>query len=349
MPDTRAKPAVMGGAESRSASTSGSPTPRRARLAWVTGVLLLLAMVLVVTHRAEEEEIAQLLRRAQPAWLLVAAALQALTYVSAAAVWHRALVRHPDGLRLREIVPLGLAKLFTDQALPSAGVSGTLLVVRSFRRRGVPNGRAVAAVLLGLLGFYVSFLIATLGAVAILWREGELRLLILVPAGVLCLLAAGLPLGVLLLRRRAARSVPGWIERLPGVRELAAALQESSSEGVLVPRLLLEATLLQLAIFVLDALTLDAALRAVGTPGTLAVAFASFVVGSLVATLGMVPGGLGTFEAACVAVLHLHGVSVEAALAGTLLLRALSFWLPMLPGFAIARRELGAASAEGGS
>jgi glycosyltransferase 2 family protein len=34
------------------------------------------------------------------------------------------------------------------------------------------------------------------------------------------------------------------------------------------------------------------------------------------------------------------GVSVEAALAATLLLRALTFWLPMLPGIWLARREL---------
>jgi uncharacterized membrane protein YbhN (UPF0104 family) len=52
-----------------------------------------------------------------------------------------------------------------------------------------------------------------------------------------------------------------------------------------------------------------------------------------------VPGGLGTFEASSVALLRLQGVSVESALAATLLLRGLTFWLPMLPGFALARRE----------
>jgi hypothetical protein len=41
--------------------------------------------------------------------------------------------------------------------------------------------------------------------------------------------------------------------------------------------------------------------------------------------------------------LHFLGVSVEAALAGTLLLRALTFWLPMLLGIWLARREIGRA------
>ena len=97
--------------------------------------------------------------------------------------------------------------------------------------------------------------------------------------------------------------------------------------------------MLQLAIFVLDALTLDAALRAVAAPARFAPVFASFVVASVVSSLAWVPGGLGTFEGTCVAVLHLHGVSIETALAGTLLLRGLTFWLPMLPGFSLARRE----------
>ncbi|MDN7151711.1 lysylphosphatidylglycerol synthase domain-containing protein [Paraburkholderia sp. WS6] len=52
------------------------------------------------------------------------------------------------------------------------------------------------------------------------------------------------------------------------------------------------------------------------------------------------PVGLGTFEAASVAMLSLLGVSVEAARAGTLLLRGLTFWLPMLPGIWLARREI---------
>ena len=77
-----------------------------------------------------------------------------------------------------------------------------------------------------------------------------------------------------------------------------------------------------------------------GSPVDLSAAFASFVIASVVATLAWIPGGLGTFEGTCVAMLHLHGVPIEAALAATLLLRGFTFWLPMLPGFALARREL---------
>jgi uncharacterized membrane protein YbhN (UPF0104 family) len=317
---------------------SRSDTP--SRLAWLSGALLLALLVFVVVHFAEEQALAKLMARAEPIWLLTAALCQALTYLCAATVWQRALVRQGVVGKPFRLVPLGLAKLFTDQALPSAGVSGTLLVIGALVHRGVARGIAMTAVIAGGIGYYGAYLLATLGAVAILWLHGELRAVILAPVAVLCLLAAGVPLAIVGLHGRAFPRLRGWLERLPGARGLSAALRETKLSGIFAPRLLLETTALQLAIFALDALTLAVTLRAIGGPVDLAVAFASFVVASVVATLAFIPGGLGTFEGTCVAMLHLHGVSVEAGLAATLLLRGFTFWLPMLPGFALARREL---------
>jgi uncharacterized membrane protein YbhN (UPF0104 family) len=317
------------------------------RLGWLTGALLLGAVVLVATHQAEERALARLLSEAQPRWLLVAALLQVLTYGCAAAVWQRALAFRGDATRLLPLVPLGLAKLFTDQALPSAGVSGTLLVVRGLERRGVPRPAAVAAMLTGLVAYYFGYLLATLLALAVLWRHGELGLVFLLPAAAVGLIAVALPLAMLALRRQAVRRPPGWLERWPGMGDVTASLREAPAASLFAPRVLAETVLLQLAIFVLDALTLGATLRAVASPVVPSLVFASFVVASLVSTLAWVPGGIGTFEGTCVALLHLHGVPVEAALAATLLLRGFSFWLPMVPGFALARREVGTAPPRG--
>ncbi|MFC4702444.1 lysylphosphatidylglycerol synthase transmembrane domain-containing protein [Paraburkholderia caffeinitolerans] len=105
-------------------------------------------------------------------------------------------------------------------------------------------------------------------------------------------------------------------------------------------RLLVRTVALQLTIFLLDASTLWLTLSAVGARAQFWVAFASFAVASMVATIGPVPVGLGTFEAASVGMLQMLGVPIEAALAGTLLLRGFTFWLPMLPGVWLARIEL---------
>jgi uncharacterized membrane protein YbhN (UPF0104 family) len=68
-------------------------------------------------------------------------------------------------------------------------------------------------------------------------------------------------------------------------------------------------------------------------------AFASFILASIVATLSPLPLGLGTFEATCMALLHLLGGGLEASLAATLIFRGLILWLPMLPGLWLMRKE----------
>jgi Mg2+-importing ATPase len=66
--------------------------------------------------------------------------------------------------------------------------------------------------------------------------------------------------------------------------------------------------------------------------------FASFMIASVFRTMGIVPGGLGTFEATSVLTLRMVGVDLAVALSATLLFRGLSFWLPMLPGYWFSRR-----------
>ena len=53
---------------------------------------------------------------------------------------------------------------------------------------------------------------------------------------------------------------------------------------------------------------------------------------ALARTIGLVPSGMGTFEAGVVATYASFGVALEPALAAALLFRGLSFWLPLAPG-----------------
>ena len=63
------------------------------------------------------------------------------------------------------------------------------------------------------------------------------------------------------------------------------------------------------------------------------------MLATLARTIGIVPGGLGTFEGMSVSMLHLMGIPLATALAATLCFRGLSFWLPLAPGLLLARRE----------
>jgi hypothetical protein len=109
--------------------------------------------------------------------------------------------------------------------------------------------------------------------------------------------------------------------------------------------LLLSTTLLQLAIIALDAAKLWILLDALGAGTSYGVAFAGFVLASIFADVAPIPLGLGSFEVALVGLLGLMGTDLAAATAGTLLLRGLSFWAPMLPGLWLARHEIRGAAA----
>jgi len=337
---TRFAPPTSGD-EGGAASNARSGRQRGTRLAWISGAFLLVALVLVVSHVGEERRFAELARGAKPGWLLVAALLQAGTYFCAAAVWQRALQRARAGPRFLSLVPLGLAKLFTDQAVPSAGMSGTVLVVRALVRRGIPRGQAAAAMLVGLAAFYIAYALAVGAGVAALWVLGGLDRLLLVLASALALLAGAVPAAVLGFGGRFSGRLPRFLKRLPGARQAVSVLSEVPRGSLWGPRLAAETVGLQLGVFLLDAATLAAMLLAVSAPAPPEIVFASFVFASVVATLAFVPGGLGTFEGTCVAMLSAHGVAPEASLAATLLLRGFTFWLPMLPGLWLARREMG--------
>ncbi len=299
--------------------------------------------MLVVAHFSTLEKFLRLVGALKPAWFLLALVAQTATYVSASLSWARTLHRagHPRPLSL--LVPLGIAKLFTDQVVPSGGVSGAILVTRALTRRGVPADAAMAVLLVGLVSYFAAYLMTAIISLVILWLHHRANAALLAVVAVFTVVVVAIPWGVLWMKARGPRLLTIWVRRLPGADRLLRAIADAPTELVRDPLLLAQTMSLEFAIFVLDALTLWLVLRGLGQDPPLWVAFVSFVMASVAATLGPVPLGLGTFEAASVGMLHLLGTAIEAALAATLILRGLTFWLPMLPGIYLARREIGSA------
>ena len=266
------------------------------------------------------------------------AVLQAATYVCASGVWQSVLRQAGVRLRLSTLVPLAVARLFTDQVVPTGGFGGRLLIVRALQRRHVELPVAMAAVLVDLITLYAAFSMAVLVTLCILWRLHDLNRLILTATALFALIATLIPATALWLSQ--GRGVPFWVRRFPRLQEVLRQISGAPRHLVRDRAVLLRCAALQLAVFLLDSATLWVMLRAVGWPTGPLETFASFIMASLAATLILMPGGLGTFETACVAMLTLLEVPVEAALAATLLQRGFTYWLPMLPGLWLSRREI---------
>ncbi len=306
-------------------------------VSWIFGLALLASVVMFALHYRQEKALAQLLRHARPAWLLVALSLQMGTYTTDARIWQRVLSRANISRRLRSYVGLGLGKLFMDQAIPSVGLSGTLLVIRALDRRGVPRGASMAAVVVDLVSYYAAYVLALGLALGIVWAYGDLTPLMALPAGIFAPLATAVPIALLWVSR--GRRLPGWLERLPFIKPALRVFAEATPAIAHDVSLITQCIGLQLAIVALDAGTLWIMLLALGLEVNPAPVFASFMLSTLARTLGVVPGGLGVFEAVSVATLKLIGVPFTAGLAATLLFRFFTFWLPMAPGLILARRE----------
>jgi uncharacterized protein (TIRG00374 family) len=319
---------------------NAAPKARRLWLAWLSGILLLVVVGIVITRRGEELRFADLLQHAQPAWLLLAVFLQLGTYACAAGAWHRVLSRQHIRTSLWQLIPLGLAKLFMDQVVPSAGLSGTLLVVRALKRRGVPDGASVSAVVVGLLGFHLAYGLALVTALVLLAVSGDLSHRMLSLAILATFLIGAMVVALLWLSRGRRGPVRRLLMRIPGLRGFLQELHDAPKEALHDKTLLLQTTVLQSGIFVLDAATLGVCLAALNATATVTGLFAALVIASLVATITIIPSGLGTFDATMLAMLRLVGVSTTHAVGAVLLFRGFTLMLPLLPGLWLARREM---------
>ncbi len=321
--------------ESMNRHRSGQSVRHRLR-AWFVGLLVLSGLILLVSHFGELGQFVRLVRQAEPSWLILAFLLQLATYLSVATVWYLALRQAGQRHSLLSLVPLGIAKLFSDQAMPSGGMSGMAFFITALSRRGVPAQVCMATLLLSLVSFYGAYLIAVLATVLLLYLKHALHVWIMLAVGVFALVAVGIPAGVLWLRSVAERDLPAPLLRIPGLDKLMDAIANAPRELLRSPALLVAAILCHGAVFVLDATTLWVMLQVVGNPASFWIVFPSFVLASMVTTVGPIPLGLGTFELTCVSVLSLLGAPIEAALAATLLLRGFTLWLPMFPGMWLA-------------
>ena len=316
------------------------PGARRPWLAWLSGILLLVGVGIVIARRGEELRFADLLKHAHPSWLLVAVLLQIGTYACAAGAWQRVLKRQHIQTSLWQLIPLGLAKLFMDQMVPSAGLSGTLLVVRALKRRGVPDGASVSAVVVGLLGFHLAYGLALVTALVLLAVSGDLSRRMLSLSILATFLIGAMIVTLIWLSRGRRGPVRDLLMRIPGLKGFLQQLRDAPKGALHDKALLAETTALQFGIFLLDAATLGVCLAALGATASPTGLFAALVIASLVATITIIPSGLGTFDATMLGMLHLVGVSITHAVGAVLLFRGFTLMLPLLPGLWLARREL---------
>ena len=315
-------------------------TSHVAWLSWLLGAALLVAVIAAALHFSEERAFVRVAQETEPWWLAVAVLLQAGTYIAQGGIWRLAGRATACPLSRWTAVELSLAKLFADQALPSAGLSSSILIAKALERREFPSAAVKASVLINIASYHLAYVFALAGALSVLTWHGQGNALVVVTAMLFLLFSIGLSLMILAMAGRPLERVGLYARRLPLVQTTLAFLRGADGRLVRNPRVLGTAIGLQGAIVLLDAATVWTLIGALGVSAPVTGVFASFMIASLFRTMGIVPGGLGMFEATSVLTLRMAGVDLAVALSATLLFRGLSFWLPMVPGYWFSRRAL---------
>lgn len=319
-------------------TSAAHPAPAHSWRTAFIAVVLLAGLIALVLHWGDVARFSEMARAARPAWLGAAFAFQGTTYVFLALGWSAVLRRAGSPQPLRRLVRIAFSKLFVDQVVPAAGMSGNVLLVDRLTALGTPRGAAMAALLVSLVGYYAVYAVLACVMLLALWLHHAATPLAAGLVTLFLLVALAIPALALWARRRGRRSLPAWIERLPPFAKLLGIVGEAPAKLVQDRPLIARVALWNGMIFLADAATLAVCLHALGGPLVPVTAFIALMAASIAVTLAPLPMGLGSFEATCTAMLALLGIPAAAALAATLLLRMLTLWLPLVPGMWIMTR-----------
>jgi undecaprenyl-diphosphatase len=279
-----------------------------------------LGLYILLPQLGQFDKVIAAWRSASPYLLLLGTLGSALTYVSAAISQQGAVEKTLDFVRL---VFAQFAATFGARLSPQ-GVGGVYVNEQFIEKSGVRRQTAVTAITVNSAASAVVHAILIVITFALLGISGLPGIKDIQPWQ----LALGI--GLLLL-------VAIFLLRYPEkLAQFNTSLKDSLNELRAILRLPIRRVQLfggATAITVTYMATLVVSLYAVGANISVIDIAAVYLAASIIGNASPTPGGLGAMEAAFVAGLTTFGLPTDAAVAGTLLYRLLTFWLPIIPGF----------------
>jgi uncharacterized membrane protein YbhN (UPF0104 family) len=268
-------------------------------------------------------DVLALISHADWRWFVVGLLASAVSYLAAALMLIGFV---PERLRLWRTVLVQVAASFVKLVAPAA-VGGIAVNTRYLQKAGVPAGQAAASVgasqLTGM-GCHVLLILlfgyVTGSSTGPSLPPSRIIIIALLTAAVLTIVLFSIgPLRRLITSRTRslfAGVVPRLLDVLQSPKKITTGLG---------------GTLLLTAAFVL---CLDASIRAFGGSMDLTTVAVVFLTGNALGSAVPTPGGLGAVEGALSLGLTLAGLPAGTATSAVLLFRLLTFWLPVLPGWA---------------
>ncbi len=319
------------------------------RALWILAPILLL--LVFVSQTAELRTLARLFAGADLGWLVAALLLQVVFAINQGAFYEAVFQLLDTAVPLRTSIWLSMVMAFASLASPAGTATGVAYFVAAARGVGVPAARAFWASLVYYLFDYSAGLAALLAGLLILLSKRDLRLSQLIIAGLFFVLVVGAAALVIRLVVAPA-TVPNllarvggvidrvgvWVRRRPflgqeRIAEWSRDLQEVIATVRQNPRRAIRPWLHALAVEILGLATLAAVFQAIGYSLHPGVLIAGYAVGLFFMVVSITPSGVGVTEGAMIVTFTSLDVPLETAVAGALLFRLFTFWLPLVAGF----------------
>ena len=314
----------------RDALPMPGPTGRRTLVWFGATAVAILIVYLLVPHLAGIEDTWNRIRDGSPYWLAAALGLESLSYLGYA--WNMAAVSAADGvvLGVRRSALITLAATAATRLVAAGGAGGIAVTTWALSRAGHGNRQAAKQVSQHLVATYAVFMAMVIVVGTALAIGGADPLLSALPAVI-----AALAIAAFLVLIQA----PDWMARRldtgPQWRRRLLAAPQALADGTrftveLVHRR--EAGLWGTVMWwAFDIATLWACFWAFGYHPVVWELMMAYLLGML-GNLLPLPGGVGGVEGGMVGACAAFDMPASVALVAVLAYRAISVWLPALPG-----------------
>lgn len=311
---------------------------RRAIVRLATGVVVAVVVLIAIARVSNDIPGAlEVLSDASLPWILVAIGVQSLCYVLLAFQISGLL-----GATVGRFLPFRIALVVygLGTVLPGAPAPGMMIAATELTRRGVEAGRTTLAFFLSAWLNVRSFLIlAVLTAFTAVLRgripQGSRGAVL---AGAVFVVAALALAEAVVKRPGIADRIGRFLEAVnwrgsgAGARESAVRLHAATLETVANGRNGFVIAWATMGSRLADVICLRLSLIAVGIHVSMGIVLIAYVISTIVSIVPFLPGGLGIVEATVPGVLHHYGVSIDAAVAGTVAWRGVTLLLPAIAG-----------------
>ncbi len=318
------------------------PVTRRSAIAFGLFVLSAVAFLYFVLPKlAGLSSTAHRIEQGDTWWIMIGVLLEICSFGGYVVLFRAVFVRGGSPIGWRESYQITMAGLAATRLFAAGGAGGIALTAWALRRSGM-EPRLVAC---RMVAFMVLLYVIYAGAVLVdgiglgigLFPGGGSFAITIVPAaiaGILFVIVGAMALLPGDIERRLARWAVGsgrvahWVARAATVPALAASgvrtaidLIRSRDVGLLGG----------LAWWGFDISVLWACFHAFGSAPPFTVILMAYFIG-MTGNLLPLPGGLGGVEGGMIGALVAFGVDFNLAVVAVLSYRAISFWLPTVPG-----------------